>query len=177
MAKRGRPRKRGGLVRTDASPRVESRDVGGAKDACSPASGLIPLPVIAEEARVPSGESIDHGNLKAKMQESWGKGVVQLKDQDEDWQMVRQRFGSARGLSSDSDKVRLDEADRDIGREFIRYFKELLGTGRSASCTLNSDWMRNGPVLSAEQKDALSAPFIEKDVKSALDSIQEDKAL
>ncbi|GAB2267002.1 hypothetical protein Dimus_001988 [Dionaea muscipula] len=150
MAKRGRPRKRGGLIRSDASPRVALRDV--AKDVSSSATGLDPLPVIAEEVVVRLGsKSItkvegegsmlkvsrkkewrlkvttgsagglsgsDNGlggasmmgkSVQLQKQETRGKGVIQLKDQDEDWQMVRQRSGSARGLSTDSDKVRLDE--------------------------------------------------------------------
>ncbi|GAB2303367.1 hypothetical protein Dimus_037358, partial [Dionaea muscipula] len=65
---------------------------------------------------------------------------------------------------------------KNLGKEFIKYFKEILGTERTTSSCLDPERIVFGPTLTSDHQDRLSASFTEQDVWRAFASIQEDKA-
>uniref|UniRef100_A0A803LM05 Reverse transcriptase domain-containing protein n=1 Tax=Chenopodium quinoa TaxID=63459 RepID=A0A803LM05_CHEQI len=64
----------------------------------------------------------------------------------------------------------------DIPKAFLEYYDFLLGKIVVTRKTVNEHIVKQGPLVTEEQKTMLSAPFNKEEVKAAMFSIDEDKA-
>ncbi|KMT05510.1 hypothetical protein BVRB_7g176340 [Beta vulgaris subsp. vulgaris] len=68
------------------------------------------------------------------------------------------------------------EGSEEVNKAFLHYYTQLLGTPRHCRSHVQQEVIDAGPVLNAEQCQALLVPFSPEEVKQAIFSIPGDKS-